>query len=588
MTLYACPCGVWHSTETTPWCQDTTDRLTAADAGESVTLAVGGSVTASLTSRAIEGVGVAFGVIGRTSRGPLKVRNANSLRYPADLGSVVLTKEHDRGEPRGVLASMEHTDEGTRVRFHAADGPEGDAAIREADPVRGTRRGLSFDAINVVIEGDEIVSGDVIAFGQCAIPAYVSTRVDAVAASFTTPEGTTMNLTPEMLARLVALTAQAETGELSEAEQTELDALKALAAIYETDAPEEIVPAEPVTASRARQTADVQAARGTSTPAVPAGIPVPTGRRATRTASRAASGFRPGDFDAFLDAVGENMRGGGQAVTAALADITYGAHNNVIAPAAWSNELWSGVEYEPLWWDLFSQGTMTDMKGTGWRFVTKMVMQDYAGNKTPIPTSLPTTEASPWTGARMAVGADIDRAFYDFDTPDNRAFLASLAVQARESWSMKLDDKARAYALANAVASEGVAAQPTLLKAAATAIRALRRRKVLGRNGSTWIMANDDDLFSLLDYNQLSLPSFLDLWGIDPRNFRSDQSVPAGTVLAGAKQAAEVKTLPGSPIRVDALHIANGGVDEAFFGYWAIEEHHPFGIAASTYTAPVE
>lgn len=569
--------------------------VTAADQGESLTIA-GGSVTASAESRTIGGVGVVFGVPGRTSRGLLKVRDANSLRYPADLSEVVLTREHDRGTPRGVLASMEHTPQGTRVTFRAATGPDGDAALREAmAPPQGdgTRRGLSYDVINAVIEGDTLVSGDVIAFGQCAIGAYGSnTRVDAVAASINTTEGSTMHLTPEMMARLVALTTQAETGSLTDAEQSELDALKALAAIYEApgtaDAAADV--AEPVTAGAARQPVDLtgSGSRAASVPAVPAGLPSPAGRSATRTASRAMGAFREGDYLAFIDALGESIHGGPQAVTAALADITYGAHSNVISPAAWSNELWSGVEYEPIWSDLFSQGTMTDMRGDGWRFTSKMVMQDYAGNKAAIPTSLPETEASPWVGARMAVGADIDRAYFDFDTPGNRAFLASLGFQARESWALKLDGKVRAYTLANAVAAEGVGAQPSLLRAAAVAVRALRRRRVLGRGGSTWVVVNDEDLMSLMDYNSLTVPEFLNLWGIDPGSFRSDQDVPAGTVLAGAKQAAEVKTLPGSPIRVDAQHIANGGVDEAFFGYWAIEEHHTAGIAKATYTAPIE
>lgn len=568
-------------------------RVTAGDEAPALTMG-GGSVTASATSRTIEGVGVVYNVLGRTSRGPLRVERPEDLRYPADLSEVILTREHDRGAPRGVLASMEHVDGRTRVRFNVANGPEGDAALDEATPPEqggsGTRRGLSFDVINPVIRGDRLVSGDVIAFGQVAIAAYGSnTRVDSVAASINT-EGTTMHLTPEQMARLVALTAKADSGSLTDEEQAEYDALKALAAIYETDGTPEAVDE----AAAATDVAASSAAAGVTAsivPAVPAGTPAPTAARGgTRTRSRAAGAFVEGDFDRFLDVVTDALRGGGgvASVTAALADITYGAHNGIIAPAAWSNELWSGVEYEPLWVDLFSSGTMEDLKGDGWRFKTKMVMQDYAGNKAAIPTSIPETENSPWVGARMAVGGDIDRAFYDFDTPANRAFLAGLARQAAESWNMKLDDKVRAYSLANAVPAEGVLTpEATLIGAAAKAVRALRRRKVIGRTGTTWVMVNDDDLMTLLDYNNLTVPAFLDTFGIDPNNFRSDVDLPAGTVLAGAKQAAEVKTLPGSPIRANAQHIANGGVDEAFFGYWAIEEHHPFGIASVDYEEPV-
>jgi hypothetical protein len=53
--------------------------------------------------------------------------------------------------------------------------------------------------------------------------------------------------------------------------------------------------------------------------------------------------------------------------------------------------------------------------------------------------------------------------------------------------------------------------------------------------------------------------------------------------VAGVKQAATLRTLGGdSPIRVSAQHLANGGIDEAFFTYWAIEEHSDLGIQKAT------
>lgn len=564
---------------------DDPERITA---GADITASLSVSffddpITASATTRTLSGIGVRYGVYGRTSKGRLKVRDINALRYPADLSRVILTREHDRTDSRGVLASMTHTPDGTRVAFKAADGEKGDTAITEAND--GTRRGLSFDIVDATIDGDEITDGLVVAFGQCAIPAYDDARIDSVAAAAQNT-GETM-LTPEQSARLVELIARRDNGDtLTDDETTELDALQALAGLQSGTNEEPPVTAAAVPAVTAAATGP--AITASTVPAVPGGVPQlgrSAARGATRTRPRGDQFWTPGDLAQFVETVVANAAGGADTITAALADVTHSAHTSIIEPPAWSGELWSGLQYEPLWSDLFTTGELTNWEGKGWRFVNKLVMQDYAGDKLAIPTSTVTTEPSEYEAARMAVGIDIDRKFYDFKNQANAAFLAGLAEQARESWAIKLDDKVRAYALAQAIAAEGTPAQPTLLKAAAVAIRALRRRKVLGRSASTWVMVNDDDLFTLMDYNQLTVPAFLELWGIDPNLFRSDQSVPAGTVLAGAKQAATVRQLPGSPLRFDAQNIVNGGVDEAFFGYWAIEEHHTSGIAKATYTA---
>jgi hypothetical protein len=116
---------------------------------------------------------------------------------------------------------------------------------------------------------------------------------------------------------------------------------------------------------------------------------------------------------------------------------------------AWSGELWSGLQYEPVWSDLLSHGDLTYWEGKGWRFVTTPEMQDYAGDKAAIPSGTVTTEDSSYEAARMAVGVDVDRKFYDFP---NEAFVNGLFEKIRESWEIKLDAKVKAFVLAQAVA----------------------------------------------------------------------------------------------------------------------------------------
>lgn len=572
--------------------------VTASDQGVSLSVAVDADITASVTTRTLAGTGIKYGVLGRTSRGLLRVKDPSCLTYagvpqdqltPDVLSRVVLTEEHDRKKPRGVLAALEHSPDGksTRVKFHAADGAEGDKALAEADPVKGTRRSLSYDVVGATIIGDTIVAGNVVAFGQCAIPAYEGAWIDTVAAAATTTGRGTIMLSPEQAARLLELQGRIDGGEtLSAEEQAEYDALNALNQVYNaggSDAPDAATasstsPTPGVTINIGGQSAGVDVAA--SLPAVPGGAPRPPA-----TTTPKAGGALTAFYQTLTAAMDKRNPSRMADITAALSDITESA-NSVVDPPAWSGELWSGLLYVPEWSDLFTDGTLTNWEGKGWRFTNKLEIADYAGDKAAIPSDTVGTEASTYEAARMAVGVDIDRKFFDFPSV---GFVESLFEQVRESWAIKLDAKIRAYVLANDVAAQvdeaapgvPVADQPTLLKAAAVVSRSLKRRRV---GSATWIMVNDDDLFTLLDIAEKDLPVFLDLYGIDARNFRSDPLVPAGTVLGGVKQAATVRTLPGSPIRVEAQDLAKGGVDEAFFGYWAIEEHHTSAIASATFT----
>jgi hypothetical protein len=62
---------------------------------------------------------------------------------------------------------------------------------------------------------------------------------------------------------------------------------------------------------------------------------------------------------------------------------------------------------------------------------------------------------------------------------------------------------------------------------------------------------------------------------------------PADTVVVGAKPAATIYELPGTPIRVEALNIANGGIDTGLFGYIAAGFNDDGGLAYVSATPPV-
>ena len=577
--------------------------ITAANVG-AVTASVTADITADVGGRTLVGTLYRYGEVGQTSAGPLAI---GPTMPPPPLG-LPITLEHDRGTVRATIALVDNNDERVRIAARALDSELGDQALADALPPQRERAAFSLDIEDADVVDGVIVSGRWIAVGQVANPAFNSARIDQIAAS--NNPGVPM-LTEAQRARLnelLAITAR------DAAQESELQSLLVLAGAPE---PAAEPAAEPV-------------AVAASVPSVPAGVPATS---STRVTPRAALNQVIRDLTAALQ---PGVRSA-QAVQAALSDIIHSDHTSDIEPLAWSGELWSGLVYEPQFTDLFSSGELTYWQGTGWRFTTTPSMQDYAGDKGAIPTGTVGTEDSSYTAARKAVGVDIDRKFFDFP---NEAFVSGLLQKVRESWEIELDAEIKDYAVAQAVpATRGVAItktsgdatitfasgvltakdvgakitgtgipanttvlsitnattaelsanasssgsitatinqqEATVLKAAARAALTLKRRRV-GR--ASFIVVNDEDLFSLTDVVANEVPAFLDLYGIDPRNFRSSADVAQGTVMAGVKQAATVRTLPGSPIRVEAQNLANGGIDEAFFGYWAIEEHHTSGI----------
>lgn len=528
-------------------------RITAnAAAAATLTVAAVGTITAASVSRTLAGPVVRYGEYGRTSAGRLRVK-PGALTFPDDLTRVKLTKEHDRATSRGHATALEDDGNVLRMSFRVADGPEGDAALAEATD--HSRDGFSYDLVDAVVQGDWITAGTVIAVGQVGIPAYTDSRIDTIAASTTTEKEHPVN--EEQRARLAELRAK-ET--LTQAEAAEL---AQLAALEDTSA--STPPADQTPPAATQQVS-------ASVPTVPGGVTPPTGPARTNPAGNALDRMIAG-----VCAGMANNRNVGE-ISAALVDVTHSQHTDVIEAPAWSGELWSGVQYTPKW-DVFNTGDLTNWEGRGWRWVTKPEFDDYAGDKTEIPSNPLATEASSYEAARMAVGHDIDRKFYDFP---NEAFLKSYAEACREDWARKIDAKKRAYALNNAVTT-GEAGLTTMFQAVESVLAALDDRT--GTDANAFIAVNRTDFRRLLDLSTLNAPAFLDLFNIDPKRFIRDKTVPVGTVVGGVKQAATVRTLPGSPIRVDAQAIANGGVDTGWFGYWAIEEHHTAGIASATFTA---
>lgn len=272
------------------------------------------------------------------------------------------------------------------------------------------------------------------------------------------------------------------------------------------------------------------------------------------------------------------MRGESPTAQFALADITSTAFTPNVTAKGWLGELWSGVSYVREIVPLFTNRPLTNYRMVGWRWVDKPQVAKYAGDKAEIPTNTPKTEPAEFNATRWAGGWDLDRKFVDFNDGE---FVASFLRAAAEDYAYETDADAAAFALTNATAVAGSA--PDMLRAASRGAHAIRNNRA-GR--ATFVLVNSEDMESLLDIAQLDVPAFLTLLGIAPEAWTSSPLVPKGTVIVGAKPAVEFYELGGSPIRVNALDLARGGVDHAVFGYTANHLTNAKGLVKVAWAKP--
>lgn len=285
-------------------------------------------------------------------------------------------------------------------------------------------------------------------------------------------------------------------------------------------------------------------------------------------------------FDQFVDNVHTFVTDRAGMDQFALTDITVAGQPDVWAPE-YLGQLWSGLDYKRRVVPLLGARPLRSLKVTGWRWTTKPAVADYAGNKAAIPTGAVATEPIEATAKRLAGGHDIDRAYFDFP---NREFLDAYFRAMSESYAYESDDRAADFVITSAAANT-VATQSDLIHAAAFA----RLQMVRDSRGAepSFYLVNPADMFGLLEVTTLDNPAYLSLVGVDPSKFVPVEQVPAGNLIAGNKSAVTFSELPGSPIRVQAEHIAQGGKDAAVFGYYATLLHDPKGVVQVPFGAPV-
>ena len=533
------------------------NRIHASTGGETMHMVASMAPAAEQTKRTVTGLVVPWNTPGRTSAGPVSVAEG-AVKLPADLGRVKLLRDHSdtaNFSPVGYATAAEVTDEGLKMSFRIAEGDDGDAAL--ADVKNRVRDALSVELVDTKVTNGTLKSGNLTAVALVPIPAFAEARVEMLTAAATDPvEDDEDDDELDQDVEDDETVDPADDGELVIETDEQLETTDT-----ETDPVEDDEDDETEKENNTMPKNKLAAAR------VPSGLKV--NQKPALTFSQAVETIA-------------NMRTGTASpeLTAALADITRSANPAVSAPQ-WLGELWEGSEYQREIIPTMTIKPLTKLKAVGWRWTQKPEIEDYAGDKTAIPTNEVSTEPVETTANRMAVGHDIDRAYFDFNETE---FLEGFFRARTIDYAMKSDAKAAAFLNTSASTGTTVASEPDLLHAAARA-RLVVKRQV--RVEPSAYLVHPNSLFGLFDITQLDNPAYLDLLGVKPERFIATDLVPENEVVAYAKESVTWFELPGSPIRVDAERIDLGGRDSAVFAYWATLLNNQSGIVRVPFGEPV-
>jgi hypothetical protein len=269
-----------------------------------------------------------------------------------------------------------------------------------------------------------------------------------------------------------------------------------------------------------------------------------------------------------------------ETMLAALADVKVtgtGALpiDGVIQPK-WLGEVWSERSYTRRYFGLVKNGPLTNINEKGFTLDSDELIQTWAGNKSNIPTGTGTTKLLDSIFQRWAFGVDIAREF--FDIPGNGEVIEAFIRRIVNSYA-RVTDK---WALQQFLTAAGAAVPAdTFPDKYNTSIgKVLQVLDIINDSDvdATSIVVAKDVHKELLYTPKDLIPEYVSLsvgigdtdssgGGVVIKRDKFDQ-LPAGGVLGIARDAAHVNELGGgSPILLDALDIARGGVDKAAVGY---------------------
>lgn len=548
--------------------------------------AAGRLLTASFADRILTYLLLPFGEVGRTSVGAITA-SAGALTIPDT--HIVGNLEHDATRPLATSTTITETPEGITASFQVLPTTAGNDLLAEASA--GVRTGISVEIADGIIRAGKLLGGRLVGAGFVAQPAFPSALItaadagdlpDELPADTTSTSETTDEIEVDGVV-YVRKTSATYVTETTRKDGEDLDPEADPETDPETDPEEEKTP---VSASR-KATGPAALLARTGAPRTAQRAPARTVKDVARIlASYHATGDRR-----VLAALDEDVRQV-ETMFAALNDVKYDSAatnpGKIMNQPAWLGELWSGRDYTRGIVDLFAHEDLESLEMKGWQWDVEPTMAAWDGNKSAVPSNTPTAKSIAGTATRYAGAHDHAREYRDFPNA--------------EYWDGYFRAMTRSYKkLTNEATAASIIAGATEIKAGAVPAGAAEGLvKVIDGVLSMVDFATAD--FALLapalwrdvlltpqDKALEYLSSALGVEEGDLAGFRLApwKGLAAGSVLVGARAAATVHELPGSPIRVEGLDMVKGGIDTGLFGYHGTVINDGRGLALVTTTGPV-
>lgn len=506
------------------------------------------------TSRIVEGIIVPWNEPSRlntTRNAPVKFRPGD-LRVPRDPSVVVLNRMHDRYDPIGNGRHFEPRENGLYAQYRIAETEEGDAWLADhGDLVR-----LSPELRDIVRHPDGTVTATLTGSALVDEGSFASAGLFAI-----DPDAAQLDVaedTPNPSGD--GSTEDAPEGDAqTEGEGMEPDAIATV--------PGTVAPAGTASGEKKTETGMFGGKRVTRRSYFRMLEDVMGGRASYETRQFVASTIR------------------GEAGMFALNDVDYsgaGGVGDAMTPDQWIGEV-EGVPFVSMWADLFgAPQNLTSLTLGGFKWGVKPQGGTWTGNKDAIPSNTPTIVPVSDTAARWAGGHDIAREHRDFGTP---GFFESYNAAMREDFEKWKDEtivRTELLAAATDVEADNPAGLTigagwsALIDGAASVVAAGFIPTFANVELSLWKTMMKVPSSDTLGYLEAAIG--LDAGSLDGFRFRPVTGITTGHLIVGSRNAADVYQLPGSPIRAEALNIANGGIDIGFFGYAGLVVKNAAGI----------
>ncbi|MCK2028101.1 hypothetical protein KZC56_17525 [Microbacterium sp. SSW1-47] len=561
--------------------------ITTADM-ESAVIIDAGTLEFSEQDMTATGLLIPFGVPARSNLGTFTF-SAGDIALPADLTGMSLNIEHKREEVVGGFTRVWEQPDGVMATFKYRNTPEGRQAFE--DGKSGKRKHLSAEVAKVRIHDNKALPGAVLFAGaQVERPAFEGATLLAAEDTPIDLDGT---LGPDENGHLSVLSTSLPadiTVSTPEGEQ----------ANYTPEA----VPAEVNTEGGSTVTATATEPGQATAPAVPSTLLATAPGQSVEQITKA---YELGTIFASIAAVknGAPDKHEAETLLAALSDIKVNATgglttatSGVIQPA-WVGKVWQGRTYARRFMDLVVHAYGINVSGRkGWKLDQGTgLVKPWAGNKTEIASGTGSTSVISATRRAYGWAADFAREFWDLD--GGQEVVAAFIQGVVDSYA-KITDL---DALSDILGAASGTVNPTTgaITADGSRIVAPATDYPTEYPEAMGLVidaiddvtdADDDAAFVLVNsaaWRQLRftpkdlVPEYVTFAvrgdgtgsgdGVTVKRAPDEKFDAAGfdntqpAVAAGAHNAIEFREQGETPINLEALDIARGGIDKAVIGY---------------------